>query len=150
MYTHFLCRASGHTHKQTCNERVLYQAFSPSFIKRQKIARCGLSQCDFPPRNAFISLAGAEYCRELQILSDKSCSSLRAALGLLCSDLFRVQSRVACDGMDRPSWRCFVLHKPGQPTASSLQHGLSLHGLRSGCFPQNGSHKRSPLHSALH
>lgn len=49
-HTHIFCvsHPDTHTQKQTCNERVLYQALSPSFIKRQKIALCWDCQCRLP------------------------------------------------------------------------------------------------------
>lgn len=59
-HTFSLSAIQTHTQKQTCNERALYQAHSPSFIKRQKIALCRDCQCRLPSQSPFVSHASTK------------------------------------------------------------------------------------------
>ena len=68
-----------HTQKQTCNEQILYQALSPSFIKRQKIALCRDRQCSQPSQKPICFTGERRILQDLQILGDKSHSSLRGS-----------------------------------------------------------------------
>lgn len=68
-----------HTQKQTCNEQILYQALSPSFIKRQKIALCRDRQCSQPSQKPICFTCERRILQDLQILRDKSHPSLRGS-----------------------------------------------------------------------
>ena len=138
---HFLCRPSGHTHK---NKLVMSGYFikpllHPSLNDRKLLFAAAVNATFLPETHLFHMLAPniAGSCRFLVT----NCAEVCAALGGFCSGRVGVQFCVTWGWMDCPIWRCPVLLMSRTPGCSlSPTHALrtvpALHRLWNGRFLQ--------------